>query len=178
MLTLKKVDDWRRVKALDVYSDADARAIYDETVRRHSRSLAGTRVLGIFAAFIVAILGMIFAGVLTIVVLSFVIDSRDELGWMVVVMSLLAGPIAGLFMFSSFVHDSLNTLILNELTPKLGDLLRCKSCGYSLEGLPERDERLRCPECAREVSTVPSCILDDLGIERVGGVPRARIRRR
>lgn len=176
MLTLKKVDDWRRVKALDAYSDADARAIYEETVRRHVRSLAGARVLGLLAAFIVAIFMMIFAGVLTSVVFTFVIDLRDELGGIVVVASLLAGPIAGLFMYSSHVQDSLGVLIIKELTPIQGDVSRCKSCGYSLEGLPVRDQSLRCPECAREVSTVPSCILDDLGIERVGAAPRVRIR--
>lgn len=177
MLTLKEVDDWRRVKALDAYSDADAQAIYTETIRRHVGSLAGTRVMGICAAFIVAIFMMIFSGVLTSVVLSFVIHTRDELEWMVVVASLFVGPIAGVFMFSSFVHDSLNTLVIGELMPKLDGHSHCQSCGYSLEGLPESDNRLRCPECGHETSTIPNCILYDLGIERVGDAPRVRIRR-
>ena len=167
MLIAPRVKPWRQIDALRVYSDADARRIYRESWRRNAPGLVASLAVGLFVAATVATVAMILSWSVSRLIYLMLQNNSNQFWRFEMIVPLLIGPLLGVLFFSSFRRRCVAEIVEAELTPECADISRCTSCGYSLEGLPEIEDTIKCPECAREVSTIWHSILDDLGIERI-----------
>lgn len=166
MLIAPRVKPWRQIDALRAYSDTDARRIYRESWRRNASGLSATLVIGMFVAMTVATLVMLLSWLVSRFIYLWLEDTAEQIGRIVMLVPLVVGPLAGVLLFSTFRRQCVEEIVEGELTPERDDISRCMSCGYCLDGLPEIDGTLKCPECACEVSTLWRSILTDLEIKQ------------
>lgn len=165
---------WQLIHGLSGYADVDARRIYRETCLRHAVALAGMNLFGVIAGVVIAGVTLVFLFAISSVIVGRIQTLHPVFGhtsWLapVVLAPVVLAGLSGMKVYAWLTRSLVCACIEHELKPRRADVSRCESCGYSLEGLPEIDSTLRCPECAHETSTVWYSILDDLGIERVGG---------
>ena len=167
MVIAPRVKPWRQIDALRAYSDTDARRIYRESWRRNATGLIASLAVGLFVAVAIATVVMTISWSVSRSIYLMLTDNSDQFWQFEMIVPFLIGPLLGVLFFSSFRRQCVEEIVEGELTPERDDISRCMSCGYCLDGLPEIEGKLKCPECACEVSTVWRSILDDLGIERI-----------